>query len=53
MIEKLSNDNTGSQSSNNTEAKPLTFVRMTVADVNAPAQVRMRDVGDLGIAQGD
>jgi hypothetical protein len=35
----------------NTEEEPLTFVRMTVED--APSQVRMRDVGDLGIAQGD
>jgi len=42
MIEKFDN---------NEEATPLTFVRMTVED--APSQVRVRDVGDLGIAQGD
>jgi hypothetical protein len=41
----IENDN------NNAEAKPLTFVKMTVED--APSQVRVRDVGDLGIAQGD
>ena len=45
MLENLSNEN-------NSEAKPLTFVKMTV-DENAPSQVRMRDVGDLGIAQGN
>lgn len=44
MIENLSNTNE--------ETKPLTFVRITV-DENAPSQVRVRDVGDLGIAQGD
>ncbi len=45
MLENAQNDN-------NVEAKPLTFVKMTVEE-NAPSQVRMRDVGDLGIAQGD
>ncbi|HKU74238.1 MAG TPA: hypothetical protein VJR02_09980 [Pyrinomonadaceae bacterium] len=46
MIENILDDNA------NTEAQPLTFVRITV-DENAPSQVRVRDVGDLGIAQGD
>lgn len=46
MIENILDDNA------NAEAQPLTFVKMTV-DENAPSQVRVRDVGDLGIAQGD
>ncbi len=54
-VSAISNDSTEIQSSSSAETKPLTFVRVTVEDVNAPnnSQVQMRDVGEGGVVTGD